>query len=98
MCVAAPGFDGHVEPAAMSGEAKFHVASLSKIFTATLLLRLIDSSGVRLDEQLGAFLPGWPRGQEISLRQLLSHTSGLPPLGDDTGAGDGPYVAAQAKL
>jgi len=57
----------------------FWVASISKSFTAVLVLRLQELGKLRLDDELSRFLPDAPpdkRGMRID--ELLTHTSGLP--------------------
>ncbi|GAA4936495.1 hypothetical protein GCM10025331_22390 [Actinoplanes utahensis] len=57
--------------------ARFEIGSVSKVFTAIVLARLVDAGQVRLDQPLRDFLPA-PEG--ITLRHLAQHTSGLPRL------------------
>jgi CubicO group peptidase (beta-lactamase class C family) len=54
----------------------YDIASLTKLFTATAALRLIDARECRLDDPLRRFLPELRAGQ-VTLRQLLTHSSGL---------------------
>ena len=58
----------------------YDIASLSKLFTATAALMLLERGEFRLDDQVGRFLPSFAQGDksEIRLRHLLTHTSGLP--------------------
>jgi CubicO group peptidase (beta-lactamase class C family) len=55
----------------------YQIASNSKQFTAMALLLLEDEGKLDLDEKVSKYLPGISGGDEIALRQLLSHTSGL---------------------
>jgi len=72
----------------------FQVGSNSKVFTATLVMRLVEAGLLDLDTPIGDYLPDLrladPRAATtVTLRHLLSHTSGLE--GDrfeDTGEGD----------
>ena len=59
---------------------RFRIASTTKQFTAALVLRLAEEGKVRLDGRIVDYLPDYPRpqGERITLRHLLSHTSGLP--------------------
>lgn len=60
-------------------ETNFRLASVTKQFTATAVLRLVEDGALGLDDSLEACfadLPGWCRG--VTIRQLLTHTSGLP--------------------
>ncbi|MEP4039037.1 serine hydrolase domain-containing protein [Pseudophaeobacter sp.] len=64
-------------------DARWHIGSISKSFTSTLVMRLVDRGVLELDVPIGNYLtffhdemhPAW---ELLSLRQLLSHTSGLP--------------------
>ncbi len=55
----------------------YQIASNSKQFTAMALLLLEDEGKLHIDDTVGKFLPGISGGDRITLRQLLSHTSGL---------------------
>ena len=55
----------------------YQIASNSKQFTAMALLLLEDEGKLDLDDKVSKYLPGISGGDRISLRQLLSHTSGL---------------------
>ncbi len=63
---------------AMAAGLKFRIGSLSKTFTATIILQLVQEGRFSLDDKLASLLPGLiPSGGQISVRQLLNHTSGL---------------------
>ena len=55
----------------------YQIASVSKQFTAAALLLLEDDGKLSLDDTVGKYLPGITGGDRITIRQLLSHTSGL---------------------
>ncbi|MQA10732.1 MAG: serine hydrolase [Pseudonocardiaceae bacterium] len=58
---------------------RFRIASISKTFTATLVLRLADEGKLALDDPVQEYLPGLlPYREPITVRQLLQHTSGMP--------------------
>jgi CubicO group peptidase (beta-lactamase class C family) len=62
-------------------ETPFFIGSLAKQFTAAAVLRLAADGRLRLSDSLGAFFPDVPPDKRgITLRQLLSHTGGLPYL------------------
>lgn len=82
----------------MTVDAQFRIASLTKIFTGILVLRLVDDRHLDLDEPLRMYLPSWPESANITIRHLLTHTSGIAPQGNDDGSGTGPYVGAQSEL
>lgn len=54
----------------------FHVASVSKVFTATAILRLYDRGKLKLNDKVTKYIPEFPY-PEITVRMLLTHTSGL---------------------
>ena len=56
---------------------RFQLASLSKVFTATAIMQLVEKGTIQLDDPLTKYFPSFPYG-EITIRQILSHTSGLP--------------------
>ncbi len=57
----------------------FRIASVSKQFTATAVLLLADRGKLKLDDTLDHFFPGFPEyGKQITVKHLLTHTSGLP--------------------
>ena len=63
--------------------ARMRLESVSKLWTAALLLRLEGSNRLSLDDSVERWLPGLlPAGKNITLRQLLNHTSGLIDTND----------------
>src|SRR4051812_37473015 len=57
---------------------RFRIGSVTKTFVATLVLELAHERRLSLDDSIEQHLPGLvPNGRAITLRQLLSHTSGL---------------------
>jgi CubicO group peptidase (beta-lactamase class C family) len=61
----------------------FRLASVSKQFTATAVLLLVDHHQLALSDKLTKFFPGFPHyGEAITVEQLLTHTSGLPAYED----------------
>jgi CubicO group peptidase (beta-lactamase class C family) len=57
----------------------FNLASISKVITATAILQMRDRAKLQLDEPVAQYLPGFPF-KDITIRHLLTHTSGLPDL------------------
>lgn len=57
---------------------QFRIASITKPFTATAVLKLIESEKLALENTIDKFFPNFPKGSEITIYQLLSHTSGIP--------------------
>lgn len=64
-------------------DTNFRLASVSKQFTATAVMLLVDRGKIALDDKLTKFFPGFPKyGDAITVKQLLTHTSGLPAYED----------------
>jgi D-alanyl-D-alanine carboxypeptidase len=57
-------------------EMRYSVGSISKQFTATAILILQEQGRLSLDDKVSKWVPGLTRGDEVSIRQLLAHTSG----------------------
>jgi len=69
-------------------ETNFRLASLTKQFTAMSILILAEQKKLSLDESLTEFFPEFPHhGEQITVRHLLSHTSGLIDYEDVIPAG-----------
>src|SRR5215813_2785530 len=65
-----------------SAETRFHIASVSKPFTAAAILQLQEQGRLNITHHLSLFLPGYPHGDKITLDHLLTHTSGVPNIND----------------
>jgi D-alanyl-D-alanine carboxypeptidase len=62
---------------AVTPDTAFGIASVSKTFTAALILDLVSDGRLGLDDPVDRHLPGLGLDPEITVRQLLDHTSGL---------------------
>ncbi|GAB3495765.1 serine hydrolase domain-containing protein [Amycolatopsis cihanbeyliensis] len=90
----------------VGSDGRFRVASVTKTFVATAVLRLVAWHWVRLDEPIETYLPGVVRGtgdgaeihgRNITVRQLLQHTSGVPDYVEylDLAQLEGPVEASE---
>ena len=61
---------------AATPEMQYSVGSISKQFTAAAILLLQEQGKLSLDDHVSKYVPGLTRGDEVTIRQLLSHTSG----------------------
>ena len=61
----------------LTEHSAFHLASVSKTFTAMAILKLVEQGKLQLDDNINTFFPGFPYN-DITLRTLLNHRSGLP--------------------
>lgn len=74
-------------------ETSFRLASVTKQFTAAATLTLVQNGRLSLDDKLGALLPGTPTfARNVTVRQLLTHTSGVPDYEPLLGEGKGPQI------
>ncbi len=66
-------------PRRMRMNAIFDLASLTKVFTATAIMQLVESGRLKLDAPVASYWPEFGQNgkDEITVRQLLTHTSGL---------------------
>ncbi|MDQ4491307.1 serine hydrolase domain-containing protein [Sinomonas sp. ASV486] len=60
------------------------IGSVTKTFTGTVVLRLVQDGRVSLNDPISRYVPGVPRGDEVTLRLLLNMTSGVPSYSLDT--------------
>jgi D-alanyl-D-alanine carboxypeptidase len=63
------------------------VGSITKTFTGTVILQLVDEGKLRLDDPVAKYQPQVPNGAQITIRQLLNMTSGLFSYSEDAGLG-----------
>lgn len=55
----------------------FRIASLTKGFTALAILKFEEQGLLSLEDPLSKFIPDFPRGNQVTIHQLLNHTSGI---------------------
>lgn len=74
---AVAGFADHRRECEMTLQHHVFVGSITKLYTAVLVLRLVDQGAVELDEPVGS-LVGLPLPPGVTVETLLNHTSGIP--------------------
>ena len=82
--------DARLDPRTPSQpQMRYSIGSISKQFTAAAILMLAEEGKLSLDDPVSKYVPGLTRGSEVTIRELLSHTSGyqdfwpqdyVPPL------------------
>jgi D-alanyl-D-alanine carboxypeptidase len=78
--------------AAFTAEDISNYRSITKSFVATVILQLVDDGTLGLDDAVSRYVPGVPRGDEITIRELAAMRSGLanysstPALGEQLNA------------
>src|SRR5690606_781357 len=66
---------------ALPDEPAFLAYSITKTFTATIILQLCEEAAVGLDDSIDGWFPRLAEAERISIRQLLNHTAGLRDYG-----------------
>jgi len=61
-------------------DTRFRLGSITKQFTATLILQLVEQGKIKLDGKITDYLPAYRKdvGGKVTVHQLLNHTSGIP--------------------
>ncbi|MDQ6808691.1 MAG: beta-lactamase family protein, partial [Verrucomicrobiota bacterium] len=62
---------------ALSPDQLFRIGSNSKQFTAAAILELVEAGKLSLTDPLSKFIPDYPNGENITVHQLVNHTSGI---------------------
>ncbi|MEO8664747.1 MAG: serine hydrolase domain-containing protein [Ignavibacteria bacterium] len=57
---------------------KIRIGSITKTFVATVILQLVDEGKLNLDDRLDKYYPSYPNSSNITLRQMLDMSSGMP--------------------
>lgn len=60
-----------------NAETKYRIGSISKTFTATIIMQLIEEKKLKLKTRLSKFFPDLPNAHKITIEQMLRHRSGL---------------------
>jgi CubicO group peptidase (beta-lactamase class C family) len=76
------GFADRKQRTPNSLQTQFHVASMSMQFTAAAILRLIDRGSLSLETMVAEIIPNYPNGDRITVRHLLTQTSGIADIND----------------
>ena len=73
------GFADRYQAIPNGPETVFEIASITKVFTATAIMRLQEMGKLEITDSIDKHLPGVPKDKaDITIAQLLSHTSGMP--------------------
>jgi CubicO group peptidase (beta-lactamase class C family) len=61
-------------------DTKFRLGSITKQFTATVIMQLVEQGKIKLDAKLSDYLPDYRKdtGSKVTIHHLLTHTSGIP--------------------
>lgn len=77
------GYANKTQNKLISSESVFPIGSLTKPFTALLILRLFEENHISINEPVSTFFKNFPHDKKITVKHLLTHTSGLFESLDD---------------
>ena len=61
----------------ITSDTRFRIGSITKQFTAAAILKLQEQGRLSVNDPVSKYVPDWPRGREVTLRHLLTHSSGI---------------------
>lgn len=70
--------DRNHQKVAADGKTLYRIGSVSKVFTAFLIMKLAEEKKLDLKNDISVFFPGLKQAKQTSISQLLTHKSGLP--------------------
>ncbi len=71
------GLADREQPTAVTTKTIFRIGSITKQFTAAAILKLEEEGKLSVKDKLSKYVPDFPRGNAVTLHQLLTHTSGI---------------------
>lgn len=66
-------------------DTRFRLGLLTEPLTAVAVMQLVEAELLSLDDRVAKYLPDYPRGEQITVRDLLTHRSGIPNYTDEPG-------------
>jgi D-alanyl-D-alanine carboxypeptidase len=67
----------------ITAQTRFRIGSITKMFTAVMVLQLVDEKKLKLTDTLDKYFPRVPNADKIMIAHLLSHRSGIHGIGND---------------
>ncbi|SFL07200.1 CubicO group peptidase, beta-lactamase class C family [Paenibacillus sp. 1_12] len=74
------GFANREHQVANTTETKYRIGSITKQFTAMAITILQEQGILKVEDNISKFIPSFPKGAQISLHELLTHSSGIPNI------------------
>jgi CubicO group peptidase (beta-lactamase class C family) len=62
----------------LTAASRFRIGSITKMFTTTMILQLVEEGKLKLTDTLDRFFPEVPNAKRITIEQILAHRSGIP--------------------
>ncbi len=69
----------------LTDNTRYRIASITKTYTAVMILQLVEEGKLKLTSPLGQFFPQIPNADKITIAQILQHRSGIPDMTVDPG-------------
>lgn len=66
-----------------TSDTEFSIGSITKSITATAIMQLVEKGKLKLTDTLNKYIPDYPRGKEITIKELLTHSSGIQDYMND---------------
>jgi len=77
------GYADYEKKQVINAETKFRIGSISKTFTATIIMQMVDEGKLKLDQTIDKYFKDFPLSDQITIEQLLRHRSGIHNFTDD---------------
>jgi len=71
------GYRNATDKVANNEQTIFQLGSVTKQFTSAVILKLQEEKKLSVSDKLSKYFPGYPKGDSITIEQLLTHTSGI---------------------
>lgn len=71
------GWQNAEKKMANQNKSVYQIASLTKSFTALVIVKLNEEGKLSVKDSISKFIPDYPRGKDITIEHLLTHTSGI---------------------
>ncbi|MDI9882491.1 serine hydrolase [Flectobacillus longus] len=72
------GYRNAVKQEKNTNNSKYRIYSTTKVFTTIVILKLQEQGKLSLEDKLSTYFPSYTKGDSITIRNMLSHTSGIP--------------------
>lgn len=72
------GYRNAVKKEKNTNNSKYRIYSTTKVFTTIVILKLQEQGKLSLEDKLSKYFPSYTKGDSITIRNMLSHTSGIP--------------------
>jgi CubicO group peptidase (beta-lactamase class C family) len=82
----------------LTAASRFRIGSITKMFTASMILQLVEEGKLELTDSLARFFPQIPNAGKITIAQMLNHRSGIPNIAPPQGREPGMPITKDEML